>query len=365
MPLSLLAKSDGPPQGASQLRVLLVDDQPMIGEAIRRCLANESDVEFHYCRDPATALSDAADFQPTVILQDLVMPDVDGLQLLRFFRSQASTALVPMIMLSSRDEGVVKAKSFELGANDYVVKLPESVELVARIRYHSQAYINARDRQAYLQALEQEQARSEDLLRNVLPNDVVAQLKQGEKVNPILFNEVTVLFADIVGFTQLSTRISPIELVETLQYIFDQFDRLVHEFQVEKIKTIGDAYMAVSGVPSPCSNHAQRMAQLAIGMQRVMAEFRDQSPYPIDLRVGLASGPVVAGIIGTTRFIYDLWGDTVNTASRMESHGEPGAIHVTEATAYLLQSTFRCEPRGEVAIKGKGNMVTAWLRERL
>lgn len=351
------------------IKVLLIDDQPMIGEAVRRMLAMEEDIIFHYCSDPAQAIPLALKIAPTVILQDLVMPDIDGLLLLRFFRANSITRDIPMIVLSSKEEAKLKAEAFALGANDYLVKLPDHIELIARIRYHSKAYIRLLQRneayqvmQDYLKQLELEQQKSEKLLLNILPKAISEKLKKGEETIAESFSAVSVLFADIVGFTELSASISAIELVYLLNKIFSRFDRLTERYGLEKIKTIGDAYMVVSGLPIIRDDHAESLADMALDMQSEIAEFRSEAGLKIRIRIGIHSGPVVAGIIGTKKFIYDLWGDTVNTASRMESHGIPDEIQLSNATYELLKDKYVIEKRGSLYVKGKGEMTTYLLK---
>jgi class 3 adenylate cyclase len=353
------------------ITVLLIDDQPMIGEAVRRILKTQKDIVFHYCSNPAEAIPMALEVKPTVILQDLIMPNIDGLLLLRFFRANAATRDIPMIVLSSKGEAELKAEAFSLGANDYLVKLPDHVELIARIRYHSQAYINLLQRneayqtmQDYLKKLESEQQKSENLLLNILPQTIVDKLKQGENIIAESFSDVSVLFADLVGFTELSSQISPIEIVMLLNDIFSRFDCLAEKHGLEKIKTIGDCYMVVSGLPVPRSDHAPAIAEMALDMQSEIANFNAENSHNISIRIGIHSGPVVAGIIGTKKFIYDLWGDTVNTASRMESHGISGRIQLTETTYELLQNQYQFNQRGLIQVKGKGEMFTYLLTGR-
>uniref|UniRef100_A0ACD5GPB2 Adenylate/guanylate cyclase domain-containing protein n=1 Tax=Desertifilum tharense IPPAS B-1220 TaxID=1781255 RepID=A0ACD5GPB2_9CYAN len=172
---------------------------------------------------------------------------------------------------------------------------------------------------------------------------------------------MTVLFADIVNFTELSSQITPIELLERLNHIFSAFDRLVAQYSLEKIKTIGDAYMVVGGVPTPRIDSAEAVADMALAMQAEAIALSRELQQPFALRIGMNTGAVVAGVIGTKKFSYDLWGDTVNVASRMESQGEPGKIQVTQATYARLKGKYRMEARGAIAIKGKGEMVTYWL----
>ncbi|MGL5063815.1 MAG: adenylate/guanylate cyclase domain-containing protein, partial [Microcoleus sp.] len=178
------------------------------------------------------------------------------------------------------------------------------------------------------------------------------------------FNDVTVLFADIVGFTQLSSQVSPTELVSWLNEIFSEFDQLAEKHGLEKIKTIGDAYMVVGGLPMPRLDHAEAIAEMALDMQQAVVEFSKTHDRDFSIRIGINSGPVVAGVIGIKKFIYDLWGDTVNTASRMESHSLPGRIQVTSETYQILLDKFLLENRGIIEVKGKGQMNTYWLKSR-
>jgi class 3 adenylate cyclase/Tfp pilus assembly protein PilF len=205
---------------------------------------------------------------------------------------------------------------------------------------------------------------SERLLLNVLPNAIAKRLKQGEKIIADSFENVTVLFADIVGFTQLSARTSPPELVEMLDAIFSDFDALAEKYGLEKIKTIGDCYMVVGGVPLPRADHAHAVSRMALEMQGAIKRLSDATNANLRIRIGIHTGAVVAGVIGKKKFSYDLWGDTVNTASRMESHGEPDTVHISQAVFELLKNDFACQERGEQEIKGKGRMKTYFLTSR-
>ncbi len=352
-------------------RVLLVDDQAMIGEAVRRLVAEQPDIEFRFCRTHAAAMAAAAEFHPTVILQDLVMPDVDGLEMVGHFRALPATAQVPVIMLSAREEPVVKARLLDAGANDYLVKLPDKVELVARIRVHSEAYRRLLERNAAFEALAQshadlkrEREKAERLLLNILPEKIAARLKNGEATIAESFPSVTVLFADLCGFTGFSKQVDARHLVGLLDEIFSAFDHLANALGVEKIKTIGDAYMAVAGLPEVRDDHADAIAGMALGMLDAFRDIVRSRGLALELRIGMHSGPVVAGVIGRHKFSYDLWGDTVNLASRMESHGEPSRIHLSAATRALLGDRFRVAERGEITVKGGGSMATFFLLGR-
>jgi class 3 adenylate cyclase len=212
--------------------------------------------------------------------------------------------------------------------------------------------------------LSKEQEKSERLLLNILPESIAEQLKQGHSNIANGFAEVTILFADIVNFTQLSERVSPTELLKFLNEIFTGFDRLTEQHGLEKIKTIGDAYMVVGGIPIPRSDHAEAVAEMALDIQQEVARFNAKHSTALRMRIGINTGPVVAGVIGTKKFIYDLWGDAVNTASRMESHGLPGYIQVTESTYDRLRDKYLFKERGVIQVKGKGEMTTYLLTAR-
>lgn len=212
--------------------------------------------------------------------------------------------------------------------------------------------------------LDRAHQRSEELLLNILPLPIAERLKVGESVVD-RFEEVTVLFADISSFTKLATEMVPVEIVQMLNEIFSAFDSIADSYGLEKIKTIGDAYMVAGGIPEEQPNHVEAVANMAMDMRDWLTNFRDTQGLDIGLRVGIHSGPVVAGVIGSRKFIYDLWGDTVNLASRMESHGIIDQIQVSQVVADKLESRFKLEARGEIAVKGKGNMPVYLLDGRL
>jgi class 3 adenylate cyclase len=210
------------------------------------------------------------------------------------------------------------------------------------------------------QELSAERERSESLLLNVLPEPIADRLKDGETTIADQFDEVTVMFADIVGFTPYSAGVSPTELVDMLNRLFSEFDELTELYGLEKIKTIGDAYMVAAGLPSPRPDHAEAIADMALDAQQMIGRFSDQQKIPLKVRLGINTGPVVAGVIGTKKFIYDLWGDTVNTAARMQTYGVEGAIQVSQETYQRLRDKYNFEDRGLIEMKGKGE-VAAYL----
>ena len=217
----------------------------------------------------------------------------------------------------------------------------------------------ASQRREALAALRQEQAKAENLLLNILPRSIADRLK--DETQPIAdqFGSASILFADVVDFTPWSERLPPAEVVGYLDRLFSHFDELAERYGLEKIKTIGDCYMVAAGVPTPRPDHARALALMALDMLEAMRSDEGVGHLGLELRVGINSGPVVAGVIGRKRFLYDLWGDAVNTASRMESHGAPGRIQITRATYELLADEFECEPRGTITVKGKGE-IEAW-----
>ncbi|MEW6492386.1 MAG: adenylate/guanylate cyclase domain-containing protein [Cyanobacteriota bacterium] len=214
------------------------------------------------------------------------------------------------------------------------------------------------------QKIVEEREKAERLLLNILPASIAKRLEQEQNTIADSFDEATVLFADIVNFTNLSSEISPTDLVGLLNEIFSRFDRLVERYDLEKIKTIGDSYMVVGGLPLPCDDHAEAVAEFALDMQQEIEEFNAEKGQAFRMRIGINTGPVVAGVIGIKKFIYDLWGDTVNIASRMESHGVPGCIQVSSTTYERLKDKYVFQERGMIDVKGKGKMTTYLLNDR-
>jgi adenylate cyclase len=219
----------------------------------------------------------------------------------------------------------------------------------------------ASQRNLALRALRAEQAKSEALLVNILPSSIAERLKAASQTIADHFESASILFADVVDFTPLAQRLPPAQMVGMLDQLFSHFDALAERHGLEKIKTIGDCYMAAAGVPNPCADHARRAALLALDMRDAVAASAIAGQPGCELRIGINSGPVVAGVIGTRRFLYDLWGDAVNTASRMESHSTPGEIQITRTTYELLKDEFVCKRRGTILVKGMGRMETWYL----
>ncbi|MGB7709114.1 MAG: adenylate/guanylate cyclase domain-containing protein [Microcoleus sp.] len=239
---------------------------------------------------------------------------------------------------------------------------PRLLELVSAVATQLGALIQRKQAE---ESLRLQQKQTERLLLNILPKPIAERLQKEQKLIADHFDEVSVLFADLVGFTEFSARKTPTQLVEILNGIFCDFDRLSESHGLEKIKTIGDAYMVVGGLPTAREDHGRAIALLALEMQSALTQFNLKIGESFQLRIGIHSGSVVAGIIGISKFSYDLWGDTVNVASRMESNGMPGKIQVTGATYERLKEQFIFEERGMIEVKGKGKMLTYWMIKEL
>jgi guanylate cyclase len=220
-------------------------------------------------------------------------------------------------------------------------------------------FIRQKDEAYRLLHIEEEKA--DNLLLNILPKEIAAILKNEKRTIADSFDAVSILFADLVGFTPLTANMPPVEVVNLLNEIFSYFDSLVEKYDVEKIRTIGDNYMVAAGAPTHCPEHACRLASMALEMQAYIRERRWSQGLPIEFRIGINSGPVIGGVIGQKKFVYDIWGDAVNIASRMESQGVAGRIQLTNTTYELIRDHFDCEQRGTVEVKGRGVMETWFL----
>ncbi len=293
-----------------------------------------------------------------LILLDLDMPGMDGFQVMEALKEIEHGGYLPVLVISAQREH--KLRALKAGAKDFVSKPFDLAEVLTRVYNMLEVRLLHRETRRLYEQVVAEQKVSERLLLNVLPRSVAERLKGDPGIIADSFPEATVMFADIVGFTGLSESMSAERLVVLLGEVFTLFDGIADHRGLEKVKTIGDAYMAVAGVPVAAADHARRAAHMALDMIGALERFNLRDGHTLKLRIGLHSGDVVAGVIGKRKFIYDLWGDTVNTASRMESHGVPGRVHLSDATRDLLDEDFLIEARGTVDIKGKGEMRT-WL----
>ncbi|MBA3533598.1 MAG: response regulator [Ardenticatenales bacterium] len=344
-------------------KILVVDDD-LLNRTILSHHLHQSGHEATVAEDGRQALELLRTQPFDIVLLDVLMPHMNGYQVLEQMKADTTLRHIPVIIISALDEMESVVRCIKLGADDYLPKSFDPVFLEARVNASLSKKRLHDLEQEHIRLVKSEQAKVEQLLFNVLPKAIVERLKHTPDAIADSFDDATVLFADIVDFTPLAATLTPLALVRFLNEIFSIFDALVERHQLEKIKTIGDAYMIVSGLPVSRPDHIEAAANLALEMQAAIAPIRRQDGELVRIRIGIHSGPVVAGVIGTKRFVYDLWGDTVNTASRMESHGIPGAIQVTAPVYECLRERYRLEERGSVSIKGKGTMTTYLLLGR-
>jgi adenylate cyclase len=299
-----------------------------------------------------------------LLLLNVIIPGMHGDEVLERIKSDTFLKDLPVIMISVSDRLNDVIRCISLGAEDYLPKPCDPVLLKVRIDAVLEKKQLRDKERAILAELQTAHEKSESLLLNLLPASIAVRLKDGEKSIVDSLSEATVLFADLAGFTPLCQELSALEIVSTLDQIFAAFDQLAKHRQLEKIKTIGAAYMAVGGVPNFRPDHAEAIADLALDMIAKLGEIVAQNGLPLELRIGIDTGPVIAGVIGQDKFSYDLWGNTVNTASRMESLGAPGRIQVSQHGYEQLKDSFQLEARDSIEVKGKGTMPTWWLLGR-
>jgi len=344
-------------------QILVVDDNASNRELLKRRLERQGH-GVALADGGAQALAMTQQATVDLILLDLLMPDINGFDVLVTLKADPARRDIPVIMISALNDLDSIVRCIEAGADDYLAKPFDPVLLRARIGSAlEKKRLRDREREA-LTALRLEKERSEQLLLNILPAPIVARLKDGETVIADHLSNVTILFSDFVGFTELSSELSAPELVGVLSCVFSAFDALALKFGVEKIKTIGDAYMAASGLFGVRDDHAHAVADMALAMTKTLVSLNEKLPSPLEIRIGINSGDAVAGVIGAHKFIYDIWGDAVNIASRLESFSLPSRIQVSRATYELLARDFVFEPRGSLDIKGKGAMETFFLIRR-
>lgn len=361
------------PKELKSAAILIVDDQPANIELLEAILADEGYTHVHSATDPRETLARFRALSPDIVLLDLHMPHLDGFAVLAQLQACIPPGVyLPVLVLTADISAEAKHRALAGGARDFLSKPFDFDEVSARIRNLLETrllYLQLEERNHILaQAMRDLDAKrelSDRLLLNVLPQAIADRLKREEGgIIADSFSEATVLFADIVDFTAIAARLAPEEVVAWLNEVFSSLDRLAERHGMEKIKTIGDCYLAVSGLPTPRPDHAEAAAALALALREEMAGRAAPGGGRVRMRIGIHSGPVVAGVIGERKFAYDLWGDTVNIASRMESQGVDDAIQVTEATYLRLRHEYAFEERGPVLIKGRGAMRTFLLAGR-
>lgn len=363
-----LAKSD--PTG-TQAAILVVDDSAPMRDLIVLTLQRLGYQNITAAQDGAEALRLLRNLEFDLVILDIEMPQVDGYQVLTALKNDPDRRHLPVIVTSGLDQHEAVVKCLELGAEDFLPKPVDFVVFRARVGSSlERKRLRDLERLRLIQLREEhellvkEQEKSERLLLNILPRPIAVRLKQGERTIAERYTDVTVLFADLVDFTTLASGLDPADLVALLNDLFSRFDHLADQHGLEKIKTIGDSYLVVGGLPERRPDHAEAVAAMSLAMLAAVAELNRGRASPLQLRIGINSGPVVAGVIGRQKFSYDLWGSTVNIASRMQSSALPGRVNVSGDTYALLREKFNFTDRGDVECKGLGRIRTYLLDGR-
>jgi class 3 adenylate cyclase/CheY-like chemotaxis protein len=361
----------GQPLGFEKAKVLLVDDSRLLRMGLRRSLEEIGLTDIVEAGDGREAIETLVREHFDLMLLDMEMPEMNGMEVLAVLRDTPHHPWPPVIVISGGTAIDDAVRCIELGAEDYLSKPFNPVLLRARVKtslerkqLRDQEVMRMRQLKRQHEALAKEQEKTEQLLLNILPFKIAQRLKAGEEHIADACPNVSVLFADMVGFTAMSRTMTPSALVEVLGDLFSRFDLITEKHGLEKIKTIGDCYMLAGGVPEPRDDHAHAAVDAAMDMCVALEEMHARTGGALRMRIGVHSGPIVAGVIGIRKFTYDLWGDTVNVASRMESTGQPGRIHISTHTAQLIEGEFNLEPRGAIEVKSLGMVETFFVNGR-
>jgi len=347
-----------------QQTVLVVEDSPVNRKILAQLLTRQG-YRVLTADSGEAALTLAKETLPNLIILDILMPGIDGYATCKQLKADRISCDIPVIFISSLDATADKIDGFAAGGVDYITKPFQPAEVLARITTHLRLCHLQRKLEEQNRQLAEEKQKSEALLRNVLPARVARELLATGTCKPQLFTETTVCFTDIVGFTPASSRLSPEVIIHELNEIFTSFDRIALRNHCERMKTIGDAYLFVCGVPEPDPLHAQNIAQSALEMIDFLTKRNLEAEHSWQIRVGIHSGPLVGGVVGTEKYLYDIFGDTVNIAARMEELSQPMQVNVSSATRSLLEGVFSLAEGLEVEMKGKGKQVMYTLRNRL
>ena len=356
---------------AKLMKVIVVDDSRTLRKLLIRELNLIGITNIVEAADGNEALNLLKSNAFDLMLLDMEMPELDGLGVLTIIKSTPEFSYLPVIVVSGAEQFERTVECIQIGAEDYLPKPFNPILLRARV-FSSLEKKRLRDidreriveLQAEKELLNIEQMKTDKLMLNILPKPIADRLKKGEKNIAGSYPEVTILFSDLVGFTKMSSEKSASELVKLLNDLFTRFDQRAESLGLEKIKTIGDAYMAVGGLPIPRSDHAEIAADMALGMFEDLRNFNETNQIDLNMRIGLNTGPVVAGVIGFTKFSYDLWGNTVNTASRMESTSVAGRVQISPSTQVALHDHFILEQRELIECKGLGKIMTHFVVSR-
>ena len=323
--------------------ILIVDDNEDNRYTLQLLLESDGHSRLATASGGQEALALLAREKFSLVLLDMMMPDLNGDEVLKIIKSNPDMRDVSVVMLSADTDTERVAKCIEIGADDYLPKPFNPTILRARILSELRKRSLRSMENEYLERIEEEKKNSQALLRNVLPPEIAIRLWKGETNIADHFEDATIIFADVVGFTKITARMRAFEIVACLNCLFSEFDQLVDDIGGEKIKTIGDSYMAAVGLPAPRPDHARIGSKLALDLVTAAQRLQSSLPVPFPVRVGVHSGPIMAGVIGTRKFAYDVWGDTVNIASRIEAAGEPNRVLISAATAKHLERDFKLD----------------------
>ena len=339
-----------------QQTILIVEDSPVNRKILSELLRKQGYTILN-ASSGEEALELVSTTLPDLIILDILLPGMNGYTTCIQLKNEPATEDIPVIFISSLDATEDKIGGFKVGGVDYITKPFHPAEVLARICTHLRIRHLQRELAQQNMLLQKEKQKSEDLLQNVLPRRIARELLATGHCTPKLFAEATVCFADIVGFTAASTRLSPETIIGELNEIFTGFDAIATRHGCERMKTIGDAYLFVCGVPKPDPGHAENIARSALEMVEFLEKRNQQAEHAWQIRVGVHSGPVVGGVVGTEKYLYDIFGDTVNIAARMEELGTPMQVNVSDRTHAILGDKFPFAKGEEIEVKGKGRQV--------
>jgi adenylate cyclase len=351
--------------------ILIVDDQEANVALLQQMLGGAGYVSVTATRNPRAVVELYRRNRYDLILLDLEMPGMDGFEVMQGLKAIETTGYLPVLVLTAEPEH--KLRALKAGAKDFVSKPFGLAEILLRVYNMLEIRLLHLESKRLYERVVAEQKLAERLRRNVLPRPITERLKNqsemdADDISDVIadtFPEVTVLFADLVEFRRFSAGLSPAVRIDVLNEIFASFDHIADVRGLEKIKTIGDAYMAAAGLPTPVPDHSARAAHMALDMIEVLDRFNGESSYKVTVRIGISTGAAVAGVTGKRKFLYDLWGDGVNPASQRESHGGSGRIQVTDSTRRQLGESFALEESGLIEAKGQGEMHRWFLNSRI
>ena len=352
-PLLVVAQQRNEESAICRGSLMIVDDEEQNRTLLRDPLEARG-YKIIEAENGIQALQKVEEETPDVILLDLMMPKMDGFEVCRRLKNYWKTAHVPILVLTALSDRKERLMGIEAGANDFLTKPIDVQDVILRVN-------NAIYTKRLHDQLQVEREKSERLLLNILPKPIAERMKGGETNIADYHADVTLLVADLVGFTALTASIDPVQIVNLLNEIFSVFDDLVEKRGLEKIKIIGDAYMVAGGVYSHHSDHAEAIAGLAMDFQKHVSRFNEQYGTSFRIRIGIHTGPLVAGVIGRKTFAYEVWGETVNTACRLEATGKISTIQISESTHKLLKDKFNCGPHHAVELKDHATISAYWL----